>query len=118
MSTEINGTRLAADGTVSCEVYVPDVGTFRASVDSIEDYVRVARHWLGVPVDGFAKRTYSHAEDLELRRRACEQVTERRIPRASVPPYVTAQDEPPLRACEADGGPIKVGGTISDEDDN
>lgn len=100
MSIEINGTRLAADGTVSCEVCVPNVGTFRATVESIEDYVRVARYWLGVPVDGFAQRAYSHAEDLELRRRAAEVATDRRIPRASVPPYVTAQDEPPLRACD------------------
>ena len=91
MSIEINRVRASGEG-VTFEVFVPNLSAF----------VRIADTILKTE-----PRAFSAAEDLEQRRRAAEVATDRRIPRASMPPYVTAQDEPPLRSLE--DGPEKAG---------
>lgn len=118
MAIEFYRVRPIEGGRIRCEV----------EFDSLAHFARCANELLGVP-DGVA---FSHAERVsrnarqltpeqtdamraQMRREAAERATGRSIPApvyAHVPPYVVAQDEPPLRAggfMSADEA--KVGGT-------
>lgn len=128
MSIEIEHTRRLPDGRFRCVVTFPCSATYAKGTNdllSIEpraysaaeqyDLRRAcASHAVQKPIPRELTPEQLEALRSQLDREAAERAltgyaNHKPVPRASFPPYVTAQDEPPLRAC--DDPDNRVGGT-------